>query len=92
MDLLDSYFGDQTLDEGLSEIVSVSAQNIIFHSEILDALDSAIAAAEQGDASVLDPVRDHFLRYRRDDEAVRKFMGELRTEYLRLYVQSSTAR
>jgi hypothetical protein len=88
LDLLVPYFGDQTREVGLAEIVSVSARSSEFHAEILAALQAAIAAAAQGERAVLDAVRNRFLRYRRDDDAVREFLDELRSEYLRLYAEA----
>ena len=91
IDLLDSYFGDQTRDEGLSEIVSVSRRNAAFHADVVAAINAAIAASANCDAAILDAVRDRFLRFRRDDDAVREFLAELHKEYMRQYRQATTA-
>jgi hypothetical protein len=92
IDLLGSYFADQTRDEGLAEIISVSSAHDAFHVEFMEALDAAIAAAAKGDRSVLDPVRERFLRYRRDDDAIRAFLDDFRSEYLRLHAQAVIGR
>jgi hypothetical protein len=87
LDVLGSYFGDQTRDEGLAEIMSVSSRHENFHQEIVAAFKAAIDAAAHGDRAVLDAVRDRFLRERRDDSAAQEFLREMYAEYQRLYTE-----
>lgn len=88
LDVLSTYFADQSRDVGLSEIVSVSSRNPDFHGEMLATIDAAVAAADREEATILDTVRHRFLRMRRDDDAVREFLRDLRDQYLRLYAEA----
>jgi hypothetical protein len=80
--LLDSYFCDVSREEGLKDLASVAARDDKYNSEVTAAIDAGIAAAGDGDRAVLDFVRDQFLRFRRDDDAVREFLDEFRSDYL----------
>jgi hypothetical protein len=83
LDLLESYFCDVSLEAGLKDLASVAAHDDKYNAEVSAAINAGIAAAGEGDRAVLDFVSDQFLRYRRGDDAVREFLDEFRSEYLR---------
>jgi hypothetical protein len=82
-DILGSYFGDQSIEEGVFELIFVSRENHDFHETIKAVFSNGLKSAQEGDKEVLnDMTKQVFITDRQDAE---KFLRELGEEYDRQY-------
>src|SRR5712664_2264154 len=80
-DLIGGYFGDQTIDEGVKEMVSVTECNPEYHQLYVSALEEGLKAALSGSSEVVDILRDSFIWDVRDTKSAQEFLERLLGEY-----------
>jgi hypothetical protein len=88
---LASYFGDQSTEAGVSEVVLVTADHPEWHRRYLAVLDRGIAAATAGDPEVARVIVKSFAASVRDACEARAYLEEVRAEYLRQYQEATRA-
>lgn len=88
---LASYFGDQSTEEGVSEVVFVTAEHPAWHRRYLAVLDRGIAAAAAGDPEVARIIVKSFAASARDAGEARAYLEAVRAEYLRQYEEAIRA-
>jgi hypothetical protein len=88
---LASYFGDQSTEAGVSEVVFVTADHPEWHRRYLAVLDRGIAAAAAGDPEVARVIVKSFAASARDAGEARAYLEEVRAEYLRQYEAATRA-
>jgi hypothetical protein len=88
---LASYFGDQSTEAGVSEVVFVTADHPEWHRRYLAVLDRGIAAAAAGDPEVARVIVKSFAASARDAGEARAYLEEVRAEYLRQYEEATRA-
>jgi hypothetical protein len=82
-DILGSYFGDQSIEEGVFELVFVSRENHDFHETIKSVLRNGLKSVQEGNKEVLnDMATQVFITDWQDTE---NFLRELGEEYGRQY-------
>ena len=91
-EFLIAYFGDQSIEEGVAEVVFVTATNPDYHRDYLATIDEAIAGAAAGDPGVGAAIEDSFAAEARDPAEARAYLEALRAEYLRQYEARSSSR
>ncbi len=78
-----SYFGDQRLEDGLKEAVTVAIARESVHREYITALEAGIASAARGERDVIEFLWSMMLI---DDPAEAKiYLEEVLAKYLALY-------
>jgi hypothetical protein len=88
---LASYFGDQSTEAGVSEVVFVTVDHPEWHRRYLAVLDRGIAAAAAGDPEVARVIVKSFAASARDAGEARAYLEEVRAEYLRQYEEAIRA-
>lgn len=83
--LLSGYLGDQTIEEGVEEMVFVTESNPDYHRLYLSAIEEGIKAASQGKPEIIETIRDSYAWYVKDTKDVREFLERLRAEYITQY-------
>jgi hypothetical protein len=86
-DFLSSYFGDRSTEEGVGEVVFVTADHPDYHRTYLGVLDRAIADAE--DPAVARAIRESFAASADDPAQARAYLQSVRAEYLRQYAAAT---
>ena len=89
--LLAAYFGDQSTEAGVSEVVFVAADHPELHRRYLAVLDRGIAAAAAGDPEVARVIENSFAASARDAGEARAYLEKVRAEYLRQYEEAIRA-
>jgi hypothetical protein len=89
-EFLSAYFSDQSTEEGVREVVFVTAENPDYHRAYLATIDRAIEGAVDGDPSVAKAIEDSFAASARDPGEARAYLESLRGEYLRQYRAATT--
>jgi hypothetical protein len=89
--LLASYFGDQSTEVGVSEVVFVTADHPDWHRRYLAVLDRGIAAAAAGDPEIAGVIVKSFAASARNADEARAYLEEVRAEYLRQYEEATRA-
>jgi hypothetical protein len=84
-DLLTAYFSDQSTEEGVGELVIVTAENPDYHRSFLATIARGIEGAERGDPGVAKAIEDSFAAPARNSEEARTYLEALLTEYHRQY-------
>jgi hypothetical protein len=84
---LSSYFGDQTTEKGVAEVVFVTADHPDHHRTYLGILDRAIADAD--DPAVAQAIRESFAASANDPAQARAYLQSVRAEYLRQYAAAT---
>lgn len=84
---LSAYFGDQSTEEGVGEVVFVTADHPDYHRNYLAIIDQAIAGAD--DPDVARAIRDSFAASADNPTQARTYLQTLRTEYLRQYEEAT---
>jgi hypothetical protein len=87
-EFLASYFGDQSTEAGVSEVVFVTADHPEWHRRYLAVLDRGIAAAAAGDPEVVRVVAKSLAASVRDAGETGAYLEEVRAEYLRQYEEA----
>jgi hypothetical protein len=82
-DILGSYFGDQSIEEGVFELIFASRENIDFHETLKLLFSDGLKSVEEGDKEVLDEMNKQV--FISDQQDAKKFLRELREEYSRQY-------
>ena len=88
--LFSASVNQQTLEEAAVLIVSVSTVDPLYHAECLNAIDQAIAAATNGDPSVLAAINTSGYQVWTTGDAV-TLLNDFRTIYLREFARSRGA-
>jgi hypothetical protein len=87
LDFLSSYFGDGSTEEGVAEVVFVTADHPEYHRTYLGVLDRAIAGAD--DPAVARAIRDSFAASADDPAQARSYLESVRAEYLRQFAAAT---
>jgi hypothetical protein len=88
--LLNGYFGDQTIEEGVEELLVVTVPHLDYHERYAEALDRAIEAVSGGDEEVMRIVQESFAAAVEGLDDTREYLEELREEYLTRYQEART--
>jgi hypothetical protein len=88
---LASYFGDQSTEAGVSEVVFVTADDPEWHRRYLAVLDRGIAAAAAGDPEIARVIAKSLAASVRDAGEAGAYLEEVRAEYLRQYEEATRA-
>lgn len=86
-EFLSSYFGDQSTEEGVGEVVFVTADHPDYHRTYLGILDWAIAGSD--DPAVAQAIRESFAAAANDPAQARAYLQSVRAEYLRQYAAAT---
>ncbi len=82
-DILGSYFGDQSIEEGVFELIFVSRENHDFHETLKTAFSNGLKLVQERDEEVLNNMaKQVFITDQQDAE---NFLRELGEEYDRQY-------
>lgn len=84
-DVLSGYFGDQTLEEGVKEMVFVTECNLDYHHLYLSGIEEGIKAAAQGESEVTEIIMESNAQYVQNISEAREFLEKLCLEYLSQY-------
>lgn len=84
-EILNGYFGDQTIEEGVTEMIFVTESNLDYHQSYLSALEAGIEAASQGQQEVVRFIMDSYAWHIKDTVEAREFLERLRSEYIAQY-------
>jgi uncharacterized membrane-anchored protein len=80
---LGSYFGDQSIEEGVFELIFASKENHDFHETIKAVLSNGLKSVQEGDEEVLNVMaKQVFITAQQDAE---NFLREFGEEYDRQY-------
>lgn len=80
-DVLVAYFGDQSVAEGVAEMVRVTAHNPPYHARYTSVLREGLEAAEAGDPDVFTVVKREFAPLFRSLDDVTQVLREILAEY-----------
>jgi hypothetical protein len=83
---LRAYFGDQSTEKGVEEVVFVTAEHPDHHRTYLGVLDRAISDAD--DPEIARAIRESFAAYANDPAQAREYLQSVRAEYLRQYTEA----
>jgi hypothetical protein len=82
-DILGSYFGDQSVEEGVFELIFFLGENHDFHETVKSVFSNGLKSVREGDKEVLNDIaKQIFITDRQDAE---NFLKELGKEYDRQY-------
>lgn len=84
-EILSGYFGDQTLEEGVKEMVFVTECNLDYHQLYLSAIEEGIKAAVPGNSEVIKIIMESNAHYVKSIAEAREFLEKLHLEYLSQY-------
>ncbi|MEP0857722.1 hypothetical protein [Trichocoleus sp. DQ-U1] len=82
-DILSGYFSDQSVEEGVTEMIFVTAHNPDYHQSYFSAIKVGMEAASRGETEVFDIVSSEC--YVKDIADVQKFLEKLCSEYMAQY-------
>jgi hypothetical protein len=82
-DILGAYFGDQSIEEGVFELIIVSRENHDFHETIKAVFSNGLKSVQAGDEEVLNHMAKQVFATDRQD--VENFLRKLVEEYDRQY-------
>jgi hypothetical protein len=82
MVVLGAYFGDQSIEEGVYELMFISEESSFFET-LRIIFQNALEAVEQGDKEVLDHMAEQV--YVCDPEDAKNYLRDLGNEYRRQY-------
>ena len=85
-DVLVGYFGDNTTERGVREMLGVTRAREDFHERYRGALETGLRAARAGDEDVLVVVRE-LAPFLPDVAEAEKLLAEILTEYDRQYAR-----
>jgi Mg2+ and Co2+ transporter CorA len=80
-DILNGYFGYQSLEVGVKEMIFVTRWNQDYHQRYVAAIQSGITAASQGNSEVIGIIRHSLARFVESTEEAQQFLNELLSEY-----------
>lgn len=80
-DLLNGYFGCQSLEVGVKEMIFVTKWHQDYHQRYISAIEAGIAAADRGDIQVIAIIRHSWARFVDNTEESKQFLEELSSEY-----------
>jgi hypothetical protein len=83
-DLLAAYLGHQSLQEGVDEMVHVTAKHPDYHKTYLSAIDAGITAAQRQESGLLDLMSKTFVVVSTFPEAM-EFLQRLKATYIDRY-------
>jgi DNA-binding transcriptional regulator GbsR (MarR family) len=84
-DVLSGYFGDQTFEEGVREMVFVTECNLDYHQLYLSAIEEGIKATIQDESDVIRMIMESNAYYVKNIAEAREFLEKLHLEYLAQY-------
>lgn len=87
-DILIGYFGDQSIETGINEMILVTESNWNYHCMYLNAITEGINASIKNDSEVIAILNDsHVVNINSFEEAL-QFLKKLYIEYLEKYLLS----
>ncbi|WP_218082584.1 hypothetical protein [Anthocerotibacter panamensis] len=84
-EILNGYFSDQTIEEGVAQMVFVTECDPDYHQECLATISGGIEAALQGNMEVVDIIKKSFAWHVENTHDAKEFLKDLQKEYLSQY-------
>jgi hypothetical protein len=88
-EILAGYFGDQTLEAGVEEMVFVTESNKDYHQRYLSAIEAGIKAALEAKLEIVQIIKDSNAWYVKGTADAGEFLQRLRSEYLSRYAAAT---